>query len=33
MRIAPYAPLWFEEPVPPDDVDAMAKVAAASAVP
>jgi len=31
--IAPYDPLWFEEPVPPDDVGAMAKVAAQSSVP
>ena len=31
--IAPYQPLWFEEPVPPDDVAAMAQVAAASTVP
>jgi galactonate dehydratase len=32
-HIAPYDPLWFEEPVPPDDMAAMAKVAAQSAVP
>ncbi|MEO6652689.1 MAG: mandelate racemase/muconate lactonizing enzyme family protein [Ilumatobacteraceae bacterium] len=31
--IAPYDPLWFEEPVPPDDVRAMAQVAAQSSVP
>ncbi|HHS88791.1 MAG TPA: mandelate racemase/muconate lactonizing enzyme family protein, partial [Rhodobacteraceae bacterium] len=31
--IAPYRPLWFEEPVPPDDIPAMARVARASAVP
>lgn len=31
--IAPYSPLWFEEPVPPDDPGAMAQVAAASPVP
>jgi L-alanine-DL-glutamate epimerase-like enolase superfamily enzyme len=31
--IAPYDPLWFEEPVPPDDVAAMAQVAAQSTVP
>lgn len=31
--IEPYAPLWFEEPVPPDNVDAMAAVARASSVP
>ena len=33
QHIAPYDPLWFEEPVPPDDVQAMAKVAAQSPVP
>ena len=33
QHIAPYDPLWFEEPVPPDDVAAMAKVAAQSPVP
>ncbi len=33
QAIAPYAPLWFEEPVPPDDVEAMATVAAQSPVP
>jgi galactonate dehydratase len=32
-EIAPYDPLWFEEPVPPDDVGAMAQVAAQSTVP
>lgn len=32
-EIAPYDPLWFEEPVPPDDVAAMAQVAAQSSVP
>ncbi|MEM9642334.1 MAG: mandelate racemase/muconate lactonizing enzyme family protein [Pseudomonadota bacterium] len=31
--IAPADPLWFEEPVPPDDPVAMAQVAAASPVP
>ncbi len=31
--IAPYAPLWFEEPIPPDDVDGMAHVAAHVALP
>ncbi|MEM7632078.1 MAG: mandelate racemase/muconate lactonizing enzyme family protein [Pseudomonadota bacterium] len=31
--IAPSDPLWFEEPVPPDDTDGLAKVARASAVP
>lgn len=32
-EIAPYDPLWFEEPVPPDDIGAMAQVAAQSSVP
>ena len=31
--IAPYDPLWFEEPVPPDNPTAMAAVARASTVP
>ena len=31
--IAAYDPLWFEEPVPPDNFDAMARVASASHVP
>lgn len=31
--IAPYAPLWFEEPVPPDDLAGLARVSAASKVP
>ena len=31
--IAPHRPLWFEEPVPPDDVDAMAQVARAVPIP
>ncbi len=30
--IEPYAPLWYEEPVPPDNVDAMAKVARATSI-
>jgi L-alanine-DL-glutamate epimerase-like enolase superfamily enzyme len=33
QQIAPYDPLWFEEPVPPDDIPAMAKVASQSSVP
>ncbi|MFZ5962869.1 mandelate racemase/muconate lactonizing enzyme family protein [Thalassococcus sp. BH17M4-6] len=33
QAIAPYQPLWFEEPVPPDSVAQMAKVAAAQPVP
>jgi galactonate dehydratase len=32
-HIAPYDPLWFEEPVPPDDIPGLAKVAAQSPVP
>lgn len=31
--IGPYNPLWFEEPVPPDDIDAMARVARATSIP
>ena len=31
--IAPYSPLWFEEPIPPDNPTEMAKVAAAVSVP
>ncbi|OWU85509.1 isomerase [Oceanicola sp. 22II-s10i] len=31
--IAPYSPLWFEEPVPPDNVDSMAAVARATPIP
>ena len=32
-RLAPYDPLWFEEPTPPDMPEEMAKVAAHSSVP
>jgi 2-dehydro-3-deoxyphosphogalactonate aldolase len=32
-RIAAAEPLWFEEPVPPDDLDALARVVAGSPVP
>lgn len=32
-EIARYDPLWFEEPVPPDDIGAMAQVARQSTVP
>ena len=32
-HLAPYDPLWFEEPVPPDDIGALAQVAAASPIP
>ena len=31
--IEPYNPMWFEEPVPPDNVAAMARVAAATHIP
>ena len=31
--LEPYQPLWFEEPVPPDDVVSMARVAAAVNIP
>ena len=30
--IEPYAPLWFEEPIPPDNVAAMAEVARATSI-
>ena len=33
QAIAPYDPLWFEEPVPPDSAEAMGRVIARSAVP
>jgi 2-dehydro-3-deoxyphosphogalactonate aldolase len=32
-RLEPYDPLWFEEPVPPENVDEMARVARATSVP
>ena len=32
-RLEPYDPLWFEEPVPPDNVAAMAQVARATSIP
>ena len=32
-RIEPYDPLWFEEPVPPDAAEAMAKVARGTSIP
>ena len=32
-RLEAYDPLWFEEPVPPDDVDGMARVAAGTTIP
>ena len=31
--LEPYAPLWFEEPIPPDNVAQMARVAAATSIP
>ncbi|WP_163847116.1 mandelate racemase/muconate lactonizing enzyme family protein [Pseudooceanicola aestuarii] len=31
--IAAYDPLWFEEPVPPDDLEGLAQVAAGSSIP
>lgn len=31
--LEPYLPLWFEEPVPPDNVDEMARVASAVRIP
>jgi len=33
QRLAPYEPLWFEEPTPPEMPEQMARVAAASKVP
>ena len=32
QAIEPYAPLWFEEPVPPDDIAGMAEVARSTSV-
>ncbi len=32
-RIEPYDPLWFEEPVPPENVEELARVAAATSIP
>jgi 2-dehydro-3-deoxyphosphogalactonate aldolase len=32
-RLEPYQPLWFEEPVPPDSPEEMAKVARATSLP
>ncbi len=31
--LEPYSPLWFEEPIPPDNVGEMAKVARATSIP
>jgi len=33
QALEPYAPLWFEEPIPPDAVEEMAKVARAVRIP
>lgn len=33
QALAPYDPLWFEEPVPPDDIPAMARVASGQPIP
>lgn len=33
QAIAPHDPLWFEEPVPPDDTEAMAAVARSTTIP
>jgi len=32
-RLEPYDPLWFEEPIPPDSPEEMAKVARATSIP
>jgi 2-dehydro-3-deoxyphosphogalactonate aldolase len=32
-RLEPYDPLWFEEPVPPENVDEMARVARSTTIP
>lgn len=32
-RLAPYDPLWFEEPTPPDNIPGMARVARATSIP
>ncbi|MDH5356398.1 MAG: mandelate racemase/muconate lactonizing enzyme family protein [Gammaproteobacteria bacterium] len=32
-RLEPYDPLWFEEPCPPDQMDAIGKVAQATSIP
>jgi len=33
QALEPYSPLWFEEPVPPDNIDEMAKVAKSVRIP
>ena len=32
-KLEPYDPLWFEEPVPPDNIDSMAQVASKTSIP
>lgn len=32
-RLEPYEPAWFEEPVPPENIDEMARVARATSIP
>ena len=32
-RLEPYDPLWFEEPCPPDQIQAIGKVASATTIP
>ena len=32
-RLEPYEPAWFEEPVPPENIDEMARVAQATSIP
>ena len=32
-RLEPYDPLWFEEPCPPDQMDALARVASSTSIP
>jgi len=32
-RLEPYDPMWFEEPVPPDNIDEMARVARQTTIP
>lgn len=33
QAIEPYSPLWYEEPIPPDNINEMAKVASALSIP
>ena len=32
-RLEPYEPAWFEEPIPPENIDEMARVASATTIP